>query len=210
MAKKLFFLSIVLILAGVILAQDKEPPASNPMTPKSPSTENPPAPAVPVHRIEGEITAINPATHTLTVKSGETMTEIFWDSETRIGGARDEKQNIDLKVGMLVLVRYVEENGKNHARRIISNSVKERPILFRGVITALDAKAKTMSLVNGQEKLDVVWDDNTKYVKNRQPATVDILALKVKIGVHYTETDGKKLARRIILLEDKSPAPDSK
>jgi Cu/Ag efflux protein CusF len=79
----------------------------------------------------GEITAIDPASMTMTVKEGMKETTMSYSDMTPVMEGDNEMSAADLKVGDRVTVTYGEEDGKNMAEKIMmEKGMMEKPMKY--------------------------------------------------------------------------------
>lgn len=70
-------------------------------------------------RYEGDVTAVNAAAKTFSVKEGEKITEFAWNDSTRVTEAHHAVAETAIVAGAKVMVHYAIDNGKNVAHSII-------------------------------------------------------------------------------------------
>lgn len=71
-----------------------------------------------VNAVRGEVTAVDTAKKTLTVKTDKGAVSLTADDKTVVMVGKDKKAFADVKAGDKVTVKYVEVNGKNVASSI--------------------------------------------------------------------------------------------
>lgn len=77
-------------------------------------------------QVTGEITALDAAAKTFTVKGKKGEVFLSLDDKARIKEGKETKALTDLKTGIKVTVKYVEVDGKNIARGVTIKSASEK------------------------------------------------------------------------------------
>lgn len=85
-----------------------------------------PAPAAPAEKkaptsylsVKGEVTAVDPAMNTITIKSKKQEVQLTVTDKTKVLIGKEKKSLADVKVGDAAIARYKKENGKNIATSI--------------------------------------------------------------------------------------------
>lgn len=108
----LFALSVV----GLAIAAEKKEAAPAEKKEAAPAQEKAP---VKVKQVTGEVTAIDAAAKTLTVKGKAGEVALTADDKTTVKIGKEKKTLADVKVGDKVTVKYAEMDGKNVAKSII-------------------------------------------------------------------------------------------
>ncbi|MBI5057435.1 MAG: hypothetical protein HZB61_12545 [Nitrospirae bacterium] len=110
-------LSLIFVFAvtSMSFAADKTAPAAPAMEQKAAPAKKEAAKHV---QVTGEITAVDAAAKTLTVKGKKGDVAISVDDKTKIMAGKDMKTLADLKTGEKVTVKYTEADGKNTAKSI--------------------------------------------------------------------------------------------
>lgn len=106
----------VLSVAGFALAAEKKEAAPAEKKEAAPAEKKAPAK---VKQVTGEVTAIDAAAKTLTVKGKAGDVALTADDKTTVKIGKEKKALGDVKVGDKVTVRYTEMDGKNVAKSII-------------------------------------------------------------------------------------------
>ncbi len=71
-----------------------------------------------INQVSGEVTAVDAAAKTVTIKSKNGEVTIATDDKTMVRVGREKKTLADIKVGDRAISRYTEVDGKNMARSI--------------------------------------------------------------------------------------------
>ena len=108
----LFALSVV----GLAIAAEKKEAAPAEKKEAAPAQEKAP---VKVKQVTGEVTAIDAAAKTLTVKGKAGEVALTADDKTTVKIGKEKKTLADVKVGDKITVKYAEMDGKNVAKSII-------------------------------------------------------------------------------------------
>lgn len=108
----LFALSV----AGLAIAAEKKEAAPAEKKEAAPAQEKAP---VKVKQVTGEVTAIDAAAKTLTVKGKAGEVALTADDKTTVKIGKEKKALADVKVGDKATVKYTEMDGKNVAKSII-------------------------------------------------------------------------------------------
>lgn len=106
----------VLSVAGFALAAEKKEAAPAEKKEAAPAEKKAPAK---VKQVTGEVTAVDAAAKTLTVKGKAGDVALTADDKTTVKIGKEKKALGDVKVGDKVTVRYTEMDGKNVAKSII-------------------------------------------------------------------------------------------
>lgn len=108
----------VLSVSGLALAaeQKKEAAPAEKKEEAAPAEKKAPAK---VKQVTGEVTAVDAAAKTLTVKGKAGDVALTADDKTTVKIGKEKKALGDVKVGDKVTVRYTEMDGKNVAKSII-------------------------------------------------------------------------------------------
>ena len=84
---------------------------------------------------------------------------------------------------------------KKMGRRIM----KAGRMSIYGEVTAVDAKANTVTVKSARKEVTVSLDDKTSIKAGKEKKTLADLKAGDKVHVSYTEADGKSVAKRIAL-----------
>lgn len=106
----------VLSVAGFALAAEKKEAAPAEKKEAAPAEKKAPAK---VKQVTGEVTAVDAAAKTLTVKGKAGDVALTADDKTTVKIGKEKKTLADVKVGDKVTVRYAEMDGKNVAKSIM-------------------------------------------------------------------------------------------
>jgi Cu/Ag efflux protein CusF len=85
----------------------------------APNTGKASAPAQQTLRLEGEVTTVNPAAKTFSIKEGERTVEFSWNETTRVTESKHAVTESAIVTGEKVMVHYTEMSGKNVAHSIV-------------------------------------------------------------------------------------------
>lgn len=108
MRKLFLILTVVSLFAGLTAL------ATTPST-----TAGKPAATPQTLRYEGEVTAVNAATKTFSVKEGENITEFTWNATTHVSEAHHAVTEAAIVAGTKVMIHYAVDNGRNVAHSIV-------------------------------------------------------------------------------------------
>ena len=96
------------------------------------------------------------------------------------------------------------------AEKKMSSDMMNRKVMktgrmsISGVITAIDAKANTVTVKNTKREVTVSLDDKTLIKAGKEKKTLAELKTGDKVHVSYREADGKSVAKRIALKGERS------
>jgi len=77
-------------------------------------------------QVTGEITAVDAAANTFTVKGRKGDVTLSVDDKTKIMAGKEVKTLADLKAGEKVTVKYIETDGKNMAKGVKIKTASEK------------------------------------------------------------------------------------
>lgn len=145
-------------------------------------------------RVEGTVTAIDPANHTLTVRDGAFKRPLHLADNCQIM-LRDGKAGTfdDVKAGSYVTVTYETPGDVMTAREIAQTSIE-----FTGTLTAIDLEDRTVKAktVFGTKRFHL--GDTCAVVINGQPnGKLADLRPDEKVVVNYDEINGVNVVERI-------------
>lgn len=109
-------MAFALSVPGIAIAADKKEAAPAEKKEAAPAQEKAPAK---VKQVTGEVTAIDAAAKTLTVKGKAGEVALTADDKTTVKIGKEKKALADVKVGDKATVKYNEMDGKNVAKSII-------------------------------------------------------------------------------------------
>jgi uncharacterized protein YxeA len=125
-----FLLIFVVAVASISFAAENNAvtPATAPAVPASEQAATAPAAKEEANRrqITGEITAIDTAAKTFTVKGRKGEVMLSFDDKLKVTEGEATKALTDLKAGIQVTVKYMEMGGKNMARGVKIKSASEK------------------------------------------------------------------------------------
>lgn len=110
--------AMLFVLSVAVFAVASEKKEAAPMEKKEAAPAEKKAPAK-VKQVTGEVTAVDAAAKTLTVKGKAGDVALTADDKTTVKVGKEKKTLADVKVGDKVTVRYAEMDGKNIAKSII-------------------------------------------------------------------------------------------
>ncbi len=110
--------AMLFVLSVAVFAVAAEKKEAAPMEKKEAAPAEKKAPAK-VKQVTGEVTAVDAAAKTLTVKGKAGDVALTADDKTTVKVGKEKKTLADVKVGDKVTVRYAEMDGKNIAKSII-------------------------------------------------------------------------------------------
>lgn len=110
--------AMLFVLSVAVFAVAAEKKEAAPMEKKEAAPAEKKAPAK-VKQVTGEVTAVDAAAKTLTVKGKAGDVALTADDKTTVKVGKEKKTLADVKVGDKATVRYAEMDGKNVAKSII-------------------------------------------------------------------------------------------
>lgn len=154
-------------------------------------------------RVEGTITALNPAKHTLTVRGTAVHREFQLPADCQIELRGDKTGTLDdIKTGDYVTVTYETPNDTPTAREIAQTSQE-----FSGSVTAIDLDERTVKAKTMLGSKEFHLADNCAIMVNGQPnGRLADLRPEEKVVFNYDDINGVNVVNRIAPESSSAPS----
>ncbi|OGW23976.1 MAG: hypothetical protein A2X59_13520 [Nitrospirae bacterium GWC2_42_7] len=97
----------------------------------------------------------------------------------------------------LTAVSFAEETAAPAAEQTTAKKAEKKQVT--GEVTAVDAKANTLTVKKGKDEVTVTVDDKTKIMAGKDKKTLADVKVSDKVTVRYKIADGSNVAKSIEL-----------